>query len=629
MSRSDRFSHGIVRAAGGAGALGAGLVGVGEALHLWRAVGLGLGEGLGTLLYAAGLHGLFGFGGGLALGLVAQAFFRLGALAGLITLRRVGAAACALALFSGGIVVGTFRLQRDTALEGGSALGVALVVSLVLAFLVALFASWLIDRAGGYLGEGLLATSVLALIAGRLVLVPGMDPAMPSSSGSEERPNVIMVVVDTLRIDATGPYGAAHTGGVSPTPNLDRFAAEGLVFERMYANSTWTRPSMASLFTSRIPSGHGAVKQEDPLHHDLPHLAKAFSEAGYATAAVVTNVNLAPDFGFDMGFDAYRYFGPTRPLGATGPAVRLSLINVVRLLQERLTSRLAPERFYGEAPVITRDALELVDGLEAGGPFFLWAHYMDPHDPYFRRPYDGYGIARVRTPNPPAEWAHEMRELYDADVGYWDEHFGRLLDGLDERGLLDSSVVLVTSDHGEEFFEHGGWWHGETCHDVVSRVPLIVRLPGGAGGGHRDRRLAQIIDVAPTLLSSARLPVPEGMSGRDLLGADDDGADRVVVMEEDHGGMVLSGVVWDRYKLIRAEPDNPRGFPEFQLFDLERDPGEETNIADTEPRLVEQLIELLERRLAGEPAAPPASERRTVDVDAALEEDLRSLGYIQ
>lgn len=618
-----------IRAAAGAGALGTAVVGAGEAVHLWRAVGLGFGDGIGTALFSVGLHGLFGLVGGLLLGLVVVLAGRLSVLRDLVTAPRTAALSCALAVLLGGLVVGSFRLQRDTALGGGAALLAALLLSAILGVLAALGAFFLARRAGGLVGEGLLAVSIIGLVAGRMILSPAADAPRPAAADSEGRPNIILVVVDTLRADATGPYGAAHTGGESITPNLDRFAAEGIVFERTYANSTWTRPSMASLFTSRIPSGHGAIKQEDPLHHDLPHVARELDRAGYATAATVTNVNLAPDFGFDLGFDAYRYHGPKRPLLATGPAVRLSLVNVARLVQERITTSLNPDRFYAEGPVITRDALALVDDLQNGGPFFLWVHYMDPHDPFFRRPYDGHGIARVRTPDPPVEWAEEMRSLYHDDVRYWDEHFGALLDGLADRGLLDSTIVAVTSDHGEEFQEHGGWWHGETCHEELSRVPLVIRLPGGAAGGHRDPRLAALVDVAPTLLSSAGLDVPEDMSGRDLLGAGDEGADRVVVMEEDHGGMVLSCIVWDRYKLIRAEEGNPRGFPVLQLFDLEEDPGELDNRAASEPALVEQLLELLDRRLAGEPAAPPRSERQAVEVDAALEEDLRSLGYVQ
>lgn len=279
---------------------------------------------------------------------------------------------------------------------------------------------------------------------------------------------------------------------------------------------------------------------------------------------------------------------------------------------------------------MTKDALELIDGLrEEAGPFFVWVHYMDPHDPYFRRPYDGHGIARVRTPHPPPDWADEMKELYHEDISYWDEHFGVLFDGLAERGLLENTLVAVTSDHGEEFQERGGWWHGEHSHEELSRVPLLIRLPEGVGGGTRDGRLANIIDVAPTLLATAGLDVPEAMSGRDLIGATDDGLERVVVMEDDHSGMVVTSIVWDRYKLIRAQPGNPRGFPELQLFDLEHDIGETRNLIDEELDLAVQLMDLLDRRLAGEPAAPPASDRGIVDVDSTLEEDLRALGYIQ
>src|SRR2546430_5205476 len=149
-------------------------------------------------------------------------------------------------------------------------------------------------------------------------------------------------------------------------------------------------------------------------------------------------------------------------------------------------------------------------------PFFVFAHYMDPHDPYFVHPFNGEGYARVANPNPPASVAGLYRKLYDGEIAYLDEQLGVLFDDLRARGLYDRTLIVLTADHGEEFQEHGGWWHGTTLYDEQIHVPLVVKPPARAGGGRVVDEFATNLDVLPTVLTSARLSVPAALQGHPL-----------------------------------------------------------------------------------------------------------------
>lgn len=615
------------RAAAGTLALAAGLVGLAEGALVWAYASLAPGEGPALLLYAFGLHAAFGAVGGLVAGAVLWPLTRGARWTPERLARWLGAAALAV----GAGAVGTFHLVRDGDVGTVAAAGLAFAGSLLVAAAFLLALRPLLRAAPTVAPAAIVLLGLGAVVFGQRALegtpAPGRDAP---GAASADKPNVILVVVDTLRADLTGPYGGQGPDGASLTPNLDRFAAGAVRFRRMYSNATWTRPAVTSILSGRLPSGHGVMAKASALPPELPTIATAFHDGGYATAGTVTNVNLAPDFGFGRGFDAYRYHGPSRPFGATGPAVRLSLVNVARLVQERLSSALVTDRFYADGEKVADDADALLGGLK-DGPFFLWVHFMDPHDPFLHHPLDGTGVARVRTPHPAPERADEMRALYQGEVRHWDAAFGRFLDHLEARGLLANTVVAVTADHGEEFQDHGGFWHGQTLFEELTRVPLLVHLPGGARGGEVDGRLAAQVDVAPTLLGLAGLPVPDGMVGSNLL-AQEESADelRTVVIEEDHEGMRLTGLVWENYKYVRANEGNWRGLPVEALYDLAADPKEHHNLAGEDPDRTAEVAALLEQRLEGEAVTPYGGEKaRSVPVDGALEEDLRSLGYVQ
>ncbi len=413
--------------------------------------------------------------------------------------------------------------------------------------------------------------------------------AVPARVATAEpgKPNLVLVVADTLRADALGIYGAP----AESSPRIDAFAREGVVFRRAYAQSSWTRPSIATILTGLYPPEHGAVRKLDPLPEQVDTLAEFLQRRGYWTAAFVTNINVAPIFNFDQGFGEYHYLAPSFYFGASDSATRLASYKILRLLRERFWKhRIYFQHYYQDAEVVTAAVSRWLSA-KPPQPFFLLVHYMDPHDPYFEIPYNGRGIARVANPRPHADQAEEMRRLYAQDVRYFDEHFGALLDQFRSHGLMDNTWFVFAADHGEEFFEHGGWWHGTTLYEEQIHVPLIWRGPALSPGFRSD--LALTIDIFPTAVRALGYEPPRELPGVNLL-AEAPPAERMVFAEEELEGNQLAMVRLGPEKLILANPGNPRGLEEIELYDLEKDPLERRNLARERPERVGELRAALE-----------------------------------
>jgi len=441
----------------------------------------------------------------------------------------------------------------------------------------------------------------------------------PSNAG-----NVLVIVVDTLRADHLPSYGYER----GATPNLDAFAADAIRFDQAFANASWTRPSFASIMTGRYPSSHSVMAKSDALPAELVTIGEAFREGGYHTTGVVTNYNIGPYFNFDQGFDEYHYLEPDFILGADDAAAKLLLVQFLRQrLFEPARDRLfgvQPGVAYQSAEVVNREIISLLDAAPEGRPFMLFAGYMDPHDPYYAHPYDGEGYSRAAHPNPDPDEAPHLTALYDGEITYWDQYFGELIAELQRRGLYDDLTIVITADHGEEFCEHGGFFHGTTLYDEQVHVPLFVRLPGGRRSGTVVNHWVQSIDILPTLLRESGLPVPEGVQGGDLF----EGSSRLFA-EESHEGNVLEAVRerrgMDELKLITANPGNPRHLPERELFRVDRDRGEAHDLSASEPELLEAA------ELALGEAHHAAAEGAAEGVAAEIGEDelrrLCALGY--
>jgi len=535
-----------------------------------------------------------------------------------------------------GLAISVFRLYRDVYQEQMPPLRVLAPVALGFATLALLlfFAGPRFFR--GALGKLFTPPIALALLilavgggwlaAGEVVRPAAANTPKPASGALASRPNVILVMVDTLRADHLDCYGGTFT----PTPNLCRLAADGGTIYSGFAHASWTKPSTATLLTSLVPSSHQTMAKAAALPSEVETVAEAFQKTGYSTGAFISNTNLTEAFGFAQGFDEYHYLGPDYLFGAVESSSKLVLYQIFRRVYFMLVPGLRFGDFYQDSEVVNRHALEFLDR-HAASRFFLFLHYMDPHDPYFEHPYNGVGIARAAG-DPSESEAERMHSLYVGEIAYLDANFGKLIAKLETMGLYDETVIALVADHGEEFQEHGGFWHGLTLYDEQIHVPLLVKWRKSAPAAPADARgePARLIDVAPTLLAQAGAVVPPAMQGIDLtkLPAARAPGDQIVFSEENHEGNVLRAVRTKRWKWIEANAGNPRGLPERELFDVEIDAGEKENVAEREPgtalELARQAAELEAAAKAGK-----IGEAKAATLSREECEQLKQLGYVQ
>jgi arylsulfatase A-like enzyme len=431
------------------------------------------------------------------------------------------------------------------------------------------------------------------------------EGAREQEAGPEniERPNVILYVVDTLRADHLGPYGYSNP----ITPELDAFASQGVTFEAAVAQAPWTLPAMASVFTGLSPKTHATNTKQSRLPQDVTTLTDLFLSAGYSTGAVVANGFVSEAFGFSRGFDMFELFPD---LGTR-----------VEELQDA--------------------ALDWLDASRGEQPLFLFVHAIDPHDSY--DPPDGYrpeGIAESEAEpigsraamkvlkksgeEPARELLADLLSLYDGEIAYTDWAFGRFLDDLRQRELLDTSVVVFMSDHGEEFFDHGDWLHGHSLHAELTSVPLIMRFPGGLHAGERVALPVQQIDLMPTLAEYLGLQAPPGIEGRSLLGHLEEGA-AVRPPESIFSYLdnrLVSVVRGDLKLIVRRVGGKLR---RRALYDRSDDPLEMRNLGGERPIVAGFLSSLIAEELQRQGQAVTGS--RAV-IDKEMKRHLEALGYL-
>ena len=534
------------------------------------------------------------------------------------------------------LAIAVFRLRRDVYLEQmpppsvllGVLAGFGVVTLLIFFGGRKLFAGPL-----RFLGQPKGAGSVLAVVViiGFFVSM-SVGSAAPGAGRGEipsalrSVPNIILVAVDTLRADYLSCYG-----GEVEAPNICSLIEDGGTRFEAFSHASWTKPATATLLTSLLPSTHRAIAKPSVLSPDVEMVAEVMQDRGYTTGGVVSNINLADSFGFNQGYDEYYFLGPDYLALAEESSSKLIVYNIVRAVWFKVKPGIRASDFYQDSETVNEVAIDWLER-NAQDRFFLFLHYMDPHDPYFRHPYDGHGIARVSNQHPSPEIAEEMRELYKGEIEFLDENFGRFLDKLRALGLYDNTVIALTADHGEEFYDHGGFWHGLTLYDEQIRVPLLVKWANGVeppSAGATDG-LARLLDVVPTLIQVSGGDVPEAMQGVDLRSDVESRSvrDRQHFAEEDHEGNVLWSLRTDQMKLIAANPGNPRGLPEQELFEVAIDPGEGQPLSlDQNASTVQTLADHadLQRRAAEGEAVEDAGE---VEMTFEECEQLRMLGYV-
>lgn len=612
-----------------AGILAGILLGFGEAITIFQG-GLGTESQVfwfGPFLWATVLGGL-SIVGGLFLATLPMDKRELGH-----WVFRLGFGAC---LIPFGLFVVLFRLRRDVYDESMPPVLVTAAVLVGATILLALILGPM-RRLVEPIAERL--THPIAPIALFVVGVFGIGGALslafvPAPAERETRagvaaeladkPNVILVMVDTLRADHLSCYG-----GEVPTPNLCRIARDGARYQG-FSHASWTKPATASLLTSTVPSTHNAMSKPSSLSEDLILIPEALQAAGYTTGGIVSNVNLAESFGFDQGYDDYYYLGPDYLFGAQESSSKLIVYQLGRQVALGMFGgdEVYFNDFYQDSEVVNGVAKGWLDE-HADERFFLFLHYMDPHDPYFEHPYNGVGIARVSMQEPEPEMAERLQALYRGEIEYLDRNFGELLAELDAAGVYDDTVIVLTADHGEEFGEHGGFWHGLTLYEEQIHVPLLVKWAKGGPGPEQGATsgIARLIDVGPTILGAAGVEVPDTMQGIDLRTpfAARLEKDRQVFAEENHEGNVLWALRTEDEKLIVANPGNPRGLPAREYFDISGDPLERDPYSDpvAEARL-EEFAELQRKAAEGEAVFGE-------EVEMTLEDCLRlkAIGYVE
>jgi len=411
--------------------------------------------------------------------------------------------------------------------------------------------------------------------AGLPILAVAAPQAAPAG------PNCLIILVDTLRADHLHCYGSPFTA----SPNIDRLASEGTLFERAVSACSWTVPAVTSLFTGTYVSTHGMARFRMPGRLSLPTLAEQFRAAGARTAAVSANGFIVPAAGFGAGFQEFVF------------PVEFSIG------EER-----APRAAW-----VTDRAVSLLRGLK-GERFFLYLHYMDPHHPY-------------EPPPPFAVFGDLPEKRYYGEISYCDHEIGRLLAELGALGRTSDTLVVFIADHGEAFREHRFLYHGNTLHREEVHVPLILRYPGHIPAGRRVRSLVPTIDATATILDLMDLAVPRHVEGESLrpLFRDAPGASDRAAFSELHEREALGppgnfvSLDTGGHKLILRLDDGRRW-----LYDTRRDRQERTNVAGQQRDLAASMEQEIRRFL---------KMRKDVRVPDRLltpaeEKRLRALGYL-
>lgn len=431
---------------------------------------------------------------------------------------------------------------------------------------------------------------------------PSASKASPTNAPvAARRPNLVLYIADAVRADFLSAYGYPR-----PTsPRFDAFAAAGGLFTDATAQSSWTRPSVASLLTGLGVDAHGVFGTRNAVVDGVVTLAESLQAAGYATAAFVANDVVTPTLGYAQGFATWIPL-PRRP-----------------------------------SDEVARAALDWVRGRRE--PFFLYVHTLGAHRPYLPSPEHWQPFlppGRSRPPDvnalvlrprlAPGEM-DVVRSAYAAEVHESDAAFGGLLDGLQTEGLLERTAVAFTADHGEAFDEHGDRGHGASLYQETVRVPLALRVPGLAGGV-RTAVPAQHADLAPTFLALAGVPRPPELRGLDLRDLAGSGRDphRVLIGRLTYAGADKIAVRRGSLKLVvNEEPRAPPG-RRFELYDLGLDPGEARDLAAGRREEVEHLwMESRAARRIEEAFRARIGAGRAVAVSPEDREALRALGYVE
>ncbi len=484
----------------------------------------------------------------------------------------------------------------------------------------------------------------LALV---IVVLGGCEPAENQESAppgpaanldppvDRPTPNIIMVMIDTLRADCLGCYG--NTSG--NTPNIDEIAAQGVTIQRVISAAPWTQPSIASFFSSLYPGVHKVVNYAQAFNatfrgkakvvvfdDSFETLAESLQVRGYATAAFVANPFILSEYGFAQGFDHF---------------------------DSRFANNTTPGRVVNDA------AVEWIQQRDVDKPFFAYLHYMDPHGPYdaeaqFLNPLlDGIEQMPNKTTltdkqfeslkyllNLPKGYLadkerhdrlNHYREYwmarYQAGVRQADHHLGGLAAKLSELGLWEDAYIIITSDHGEALCEHDLWEHGWSVHHTDAHIPMVLRWPTGLPSGVRVQKMLRSIDLMPTILDHLGLTGPAGMQGTTMAPFFENRPPSTTLdafIESVKMGQEQKGIYVGNFKLMTTPATRWMG-----LYDIDVDPYEQHNLLGQYPQRVNELKSLLQQQLTINQSRAQGFIPATANLTKEQRDRLRSLGYIE
>jgi arylsulfatase A-like enzyme len=448
---------------------------------------------------------------------------------------------------------------------------------------------------------------------------PAPSPSTSPEARSGTNTSVLLITIDTLRADHMGLYGYRR----ATTPKLDAFGRDAAVFDRAYTFWPKTRGSFVMMMTGRRPSQNGYGKNHQVLLDFNATIASSLQAAGYRTAAIVDNPNVAKSLGYAKGFSSFRETWEEPALASE----------------------------VDRAHAITQGGASFLRSAAPDKPFFLWLHYVSPHAPYTPPPpYDTMfaadgdagprlGVVDSFHGGIPKQWHVAGKDRlawyvsqYDGEIAAVDAEVGQVLEALAASPSAGNTLVVVTSDHGESLGEHDYYFdHGENLFDPSLHVPLIVAAPGRKGGLRSDA-LASTLDVFPTILDAAKISWPPDLAGESLLSAATGGAEpkreRLFAQNERH----LSASFDERYKIVSVPSE--AGGARYAFFDRAKDPGETHDLAPGSPEALRPARRELELFLERSDREWSATRYRVGDApgegkmshDAC--EKLRALGYV-
>lgn len=438
------------------------------------------------------------------------------------------------------------------------------------------------------------------------------------------RANVIIYVSDALRADHLGCYG--YDKPISP--NLDSFAKEATVFENAIAQSSWTRPSIASLFTGLAPGIHGVSNLDDALPDEALTIAEILRSDGYHTAAFTSNNNIGMKFGFNQGF------------------VDFIDLNEAHLGHIQLHETHNSKNSHELSDLIHEHVFDWL-AKDRQDPFFLYVHTWGAHEPYeppgdFRKRFasgvkhvDVHSAERMnelaaRNTRVTENLIEDMISLYDAEIAFSDYNFGALLEELKQKGLYEESLIIFVSDHGEAFYEHKFFGHRNSLYNEVLNIPFLVKLPAvNNRKGNRISDLVQHIDILPTILDYIGAEIPEYLKGTSLtsllLYQQDEKLSRSIFSYHEVQNQRIASVIEGGWKLI-CKGETVINDANLELYNIDLDPHEKANVLQENRKMASHLLSLIEEH---EQKNVKKLSPQKIVLGQELQKKLRSLGYLK